>query len=274
MLFQSHPFNFIAPIINVTLRDAVQSIAYQNYGGRRFLRNVGTQLPHYMAPHSTNSLYSQGHGNIKSCIPITSEAYNYAISSLLDLRAVSATCSSIYSDYVLSAEWQTKLISNVYEMLRFTLLSLICDKNADPFTYHFSRCPQALLRYKRWCWSIRARNPQYTWVVQYLVCISQHLPETKQKPVLETWTMTLVANQVPDKAQTVCFSTGRDIIFVLARINEHMQGLNCYLEKIQLNWSKQVSVYGNAFFNLKEPANKFQNQFSFLGLLSKPFNVK
>jgi len=67
--------------------------------------------------------------------------------------------------------------------------------------------------------------------------------------------MILIANQVPDKAQKVCFSTGRDIIFVLARLKEHTQGLKCYLEKIQSNWSKQVSIYGNAFFNLKEIAN-------------------
>lgn len=67
--------------------------------------------------------------------------------------------------------------------------------------------------------------------------------------------MTLIANQVPDKAQTVCFPTGRDIIFVLARPKEHMQELKCYLEKIQSNWSKQVSIYENAFFNLKDKAN-------------------
>jgi hypothetical protein len=67
--------------------------------------------------------------------------------------------------------------------------------------------------------------------------------------------MTLIANQVPDKAQMVCFSTGRNTIFVLARLKEHMQGLKCYLEKIQSKWSKQVSIYGKVFFNLKEIAN-------------------
>jgi hypothetical protein len=44
--------------------------------------------------------------------------------------------------------------------------------------------------------------------------------------------------------QNICISTNK----------EHMQGLNCNLEKIQSNWSKPVSVYGNAFFNLKEIA--------------------
>lgn len=113
---------------------------------------------------------------------------------------------------------ETKLTSTVYEILRFTLLSLIviCDKNANPLWLITSDSAHMHSSSTSAGDGHPGRGIPTTceqsniWFVS-----SQHLPETKQKPVSETWTLTLIANQVTDKAQTVCFSTGNNIIFVL-----------------------------------------------------------
>jgi hypothetical protein len=145
-------------------------------------------------------------------------------------------------------------------MLQFTLLSLmvIYDKNADAFTYHFRRCPQTLLIYQRWCWSFRARNP---------IHLSSRISASYQSTLTWNKTETSFRNLEHDSncesgtrqgAHSLYFH-GSDIIFVLSRLQECMQGLKCYLDKIQSKLSKQFSMYGNTFFNLKEMASSFQN---------------